>query len=216
MNPDPGAGIPSAVVVDYGMGNLRSAQKGLEKAGVKAVVTSDPAKVRSAEAIVLPGVGAFKDCMANLTRAGLVSPVLEAIERGRPFLGICLGMQLLMTMSEEFGVHHGLDIISGRVVRFDPEAGLKIPHMGWNRVHYSSGNRLFEGIPDGSFFYFVHSYYVHPQNSSVVCGWTDYGERFCSAITRDNIFATQFHPEKSHHHGLKILENFGRIVASYK
>jgi len=203
---------PTVAVVDYGMGNLRSAQKGLEKAGVKAVVTGDPAMVRSADAVVLPGVGAFRDCMANLTNAGLVPPVLEAIERGKPFLGICLGMQLLMTVSEEFGVHRGLDVIPGRVVRFDMESGLKIPHMGWNRVHYSGDRSLFEGIEDGSFFYFVHSYYVVPEEESVVCGWTDYGDRFCSAIARGNLFATQFHPEKSHHHGLKVLENFGRIV----
>jgi glutamine amidotransferase len=198
------------------MGNLRSAQKGLEKVGVRAIVTSDPVAVQSADAVVLPGVGGFRDCMANLTQAGLVTPVMSAIERGKPFLGICLGMQLLMTISEEFGIHHGLDIIPGRVIRFDPETGLKVPHMGWNRVHYSGDNKLFEGIPDGSFFYFVHSYYVAPENSSVVCGWTDYGERFCSAITRDNLFATQFHPEKSHNHGLKILENFGKIVKGYK
>jgi len=210
------ANSPTVVVVDYGMGNLRSAQKGLEKAGVGAIVTSDPAAVQSADAVVLPGVGGFRDCMANLTQAGLVAPVMSAIELEKPFLGICLGMQLLMTISEEFGIHHGLDIIPGRVVRFDPETGLKVPHMGWNRVHYSGDNKLFEGVPDGSFFYFVHSYYVAPEENSVVCGWTDYGERFCSAITRDNLFATQFHPEKSHNHGLKILENFGKIVKRYK
>jgi len=203
---------PAVVVVDYGMGNLRSAQKGLEKAGVNAVITSDPATVQGADAVVLPGVGAFQDCMANLTSAGLVAPVLEAIEQEKPFLGICIGMQLLMTISEEFGVHRGLDVIPGRVLRFDPDTRLKVPHMGWNRVHYSGDNRLFEGIEDGSFFYFVHSYYVAPEDGSVVCGWTDYGERFCSAIARDNLFATQFHPEKSHNHGLKVLENFGRIV----
>lgn len=202
----------NVVVVDYGMGNLRSAQKGLEKAGVNAVVTSDPATVQSADAVVLPGVGAFRDCMANLTSAGLVAPVLDAIERKKPFLGICIGMQLLMTVSEEFGLHRGLDIIPGKVVRFDPETGLKVPHMGWNRVHGTGDNRLFEGIEEGSYFYFVHSYYVVPEDRSVVCGWTDYGARFCSAIAQENLFATQFHPEKSHKHGLKILENFGRIV----
>jgi len=200
------------VVVDYGMGNLRSAQKGLEKAGIGAVVTSDPEEVRAADAVVLPGVGAFSDCMANLTKTDLVSPVMDAIDRGKPFLGICLGMQLLMTLSEEFGLHRGLGVIPGRVVRFDPGSGLKVPHMGWNRVHFSGDKRLFEGIEDGSFFYFVHSYYVVPEDESVVCGWTDYGERFCSAIARKNLFATQFHPEKSHHNGLKILENFGKIV----
>lgn len=206
----------SVVVVDYGMGNLRSAHKGLEKVGINAFVTSDPAAVRSAGAVVLPGVGAFRDCMANLSRAGLVSSVLDAIERGKPFLGICLGMQLLMTISEEFGLHHGLDVVPGRVRRFDQDAELKVPHMGWNRVHYSGDDRLFEGIPDGSYFYFVHSYYIAPVDESVVCGWTEYGERFCSAISKDNLFATQFHPEKSHNHGLKVLENFGKIVAGHK
>ena len=213
MNPFVDAKSPTVVVVDYGMGNLRSAQKGLEKVGVNAVITSDPAAVQSADAVVLPGVGAFQDCMANLTEAGLMAPVMDAIEQGKPFLGICLGMQLLVTISEEFGIHRGLDVIPGRVVRFDPDTRLKVPHMGWNRVHYSGDNRLFEGIEDGSFFYFVHSYYVAPEDESVVCGWTDYGERFCSAIARDNLFATQFHPEKSHNHGLKVLENFGRIVS---
>lgn len=201
------------VVVDYGMGNLRSAQKGLEKAGINAIVTSDSAAVEAADAVVLPGVGAFRDCMANLTKAGLVPPVLDAIEHRKPFLGICIGMQLLMTVSEEFGVHRGLGVVPGKVVRFDSQSGLKVPHMGWNRVHYTGENRLFDGIKDGSFFYFVHSYFAVPEDNSVVCGQTDYGERFCSAIAHGNLFATQFHPEKSHNHGLKILENFGKIVA---
>ncbi len=214
----PGTPRPSGcvVVVDYGMGNLRSAQKGLEKAGVRAVVSSDPAVVRSADGVVLPGVGAFRDCMKNLTDAGLVDPVLEAIEGNRPFLGICLGMQLLMSVSEEFGIHKGLDVLPGRVVRFPARKDLKVPHMGWNRVHYATRSPLFQGIPDGSFFYFVHSYYVVPDQASAVAGWTDYGERFCSVLARGNLFATQFHPEKSHRHGLKVLENFGRIVAGHK
>lgn len=206
-------GSSNVVVVDYGMGNLRSAQKGLEKAGISALVTSDPEAVRSADAVVLPGVGAFRDCMANLTKAGLVPPVLDAVQRKKPFLGICIGMQLLMTVSEEFGVHPGLDVVSGRVVRFDPESGLKVPHMGWNRVHYTGESRLFDGIRDGSYFYFVHSYFVVPEDDSVVSGYTDYGERFCSAMSRGHLFATQFHPEKSHNDGLKVLENFGRVVA---
>lgn len=216
MSADAGGRRPTVVVVDYGMGNLRSAQKGLEKAGVNAAVSSDPDFVRSADAVVLPGVGAFRDCMSNLEKAALVQPVREAIGEGKPFLGICLGMQLLMTISEEFGVHRGLNVISGRVVRFQPTEGIKVPHMGWNRVHLTGDRRLFEGIPDGSFFYFVHSYYVVPEDGSVVCGWTDHGERFCSAIARGNIFATQFHPEKSQNNGLKVLENFGRIVEEYK
>ena len=177
----------------------------LEREGFKTV--------KAADAVVLPGVGAFRDCMANLTGAGLVPPVLDAVQRQKPFLGICIGMQLLMTVSEEFGIHPGLDVVPGRVVRFEPGSGLKVPHMGWNRVHYKGDSRLFEGIRDGSYFYFVHSYFVVPEDDSVVCGHTDYGERFCSAISRGNLFATQFHPEKSHNDGLKVLENFGRIVA---
>jgi len=203
---------PSIVVVDYGMGNLRSVQKGLEKAGCQAVVSSDPARIESAAGIVLPGVGAFRDCMANLTRARLVDPVLESIEKGKPFLGICLGMQLLLGVSEEFGTHEGLGIVPGRVVRFPADRDLKVPHMGWNRVHFSGASPLFEGIPDGSYFYFVHSYYADPDSSEAVSGWTDYGVRFCSSISMDNIFACQFHPEKSQRWGLKILENFGNIV----
>ena len=207
---------PTVVVIDYGMGNLRSAQKGLEKVGVRAVVSGDPGVVASADGVVLPGVGAFKDCMDHLRAAGLVEPVLDAIAAERPFLGICLGMQLLLSMSEEFGVHEGLDVVPGRVVRFPSGQGLKVPHMGWNRLHFAGESPLFEGVPEGSFFYFVHSYYVAPEDDSAVGGWTDYGVRFCSAISRGNLFATQFHPEKSHRHGLKILENFGRIVASHK
>ena len=203
---------PSVVVVDYGMGNLRSVQKGLEKAGCQAVVSSDPGRIKSASGIVLPGVGAFRDCMANLTRARLVDPVLEAIDEGKPFLGICLGMQLLFGVSEEFGTHDGLGIIPGRVVRFPVDRDLKVPHMGWNRVHFSGSSPLFRGIPDASYFYFVHSYYAVPDSGEVVSGWTDYGVRFCSSISVDNVFACQFHPEKSQRWGLKILENFGNII----
>lgn len=135
---------------------------------------------------------------------------------GKPFLGICLGMQLLMSVSEEFGIHQGLDIIPGRVVRFPHDAKLKVPHMGWNRVHIGRPNPLFAGIPDGSFFYFVHSYYVLPDSEESMAGWTDYGVRFCSAFARDNLFATQFHPEKSAPWGLRVLENFGIIVRGRK
>ncbi|MDT8395127.1 MAG: imidazole glycerol phosphate synthase subunit HisH [bacterium] len=204
------------VVVDYGMGNLRSAQKGLEKAGVRAVVSGDPGVVASADGVVLPGVGAFKDCMDNLRSSGLVKPVLDAIAADRPFLGICLGMQLMLSVSEEFGMHEGLGVVPGRVVRFPSGQGRKVPHMGWNRLHLAGQSPLFQGVPEGSFFYFVHSYYAVPEDDSVVGGWTDYGVRFCSAISRGRLFATQFHPEKSHRHGLKILENFSRIVADYK
>jgi len=206
---------PSVVVVDYGMGNLRSAQKGLEKAGVNAAITSDPAAVSDADGVVLPGVGAFRDCMANLTQAKLIDPVLEAVHEGKPFLGICLGMQLLLTVSEEFGMHKGMDLVPGKVIRFPHDLGLKVPHMGWNKVFYNQGQpgRLFDGIPEGSFFYFVHSYIAAPDDISAVSGFTDYGLQFCSAISSGNIFATQFHPEKSAPWGLNVLENFGKIVA---
>jgi glutamine amidotransferase len=207
---------PDVVVVDYGMGNLRSVQKALERVGCQATVTSDPGRISSAEGVVLPGVGAFRDCMANLAQAKLVDPVREAIVDGVPFLGICLGMQLLLSVSEEFGIHGGLDLIPGRVVRFPHRRDLKVPHMGWNRVHWSEQSPLFEGIPDGAFFYFVHSFYAEPDDPAVVSGWTEYGVRFCSAISKDNVFACQFHPEKSQKWGLKILENFGKFVQSLK
>jgi len=207
------AKVPSVVVVDYGMGNLRSAQKGLEKAGVEAFVSSDPEEVNTADGVVLPGVGAFRDCMANLTQARLVDPVQNAIREGKPFLGICIGMQLLFSISEEFGLHQGLDVIKGRVVRFPATKNLKVPHMGWNRVHDTARSPLFEGIHDGTYFYFVHSYYAVPEEKGVATGWTDYGSRFCSAISRGNLFATQFHPEKSDKWGIRVLRNFGRIVA---
>lgn len=207
---------PIVAVVDYGMGNLRSAQKGLEKVGVRAVVSSDPGFVAEADGVVLPGVGAFKDCMDNLRSAGLVDPIQDAIASSKPFLGICVGMQLLLTVSEEFGTHEGLGAVPGKVVRFPRDKELKVPHMGWNRLHQAGGSPLFEDVPEGAFFYFVHSYYAVPESDSAVGGWTDYGVRFCSAISRGNLFATQFHPEKSHEHGLKILENFGRIVADHK
>jgi glutamine amidotransferase len=195
------------------MGNLRSAQKGLEKAGVQAFITSDPEEVDAADGVVLPGVGAFRDCMANLTQAKLVDPVQNAIRQGKPFLGICIGMQLLLSVSEEFGIHQGLDVIKGRVVRFPASRDLKVPHMGWNRVHNSGASPLFEGIPDGTYFYFVHSYFAVPDEKDIIAGWTHYGTRFCSVISRGNLFATQFHPEKSDRWGIMVLRNFGRIVS---
>ena len=207
---------PTVVVVDYGMGNLHSALKGMEKAGVNAVVSGDPSVVAGADGVVLPGVGAFRDCMANLSRARLEGSIHEAIAEGKPFLGICIGMQLLMTLSEEFGTHSGMDIVGGRVVRFPGDRGLKIPHMGWNRVYTRREIPLFDDIPDGSFFYFVHSYYVVPEEQDVVAGVTEYGVEFCSVIAWENVFATQFHPEKSQPWGLKVLENFGRVVQVWK
>lgn len=207
---------PSVAVIDYGMGNLRSVQKGLEKVGCSAIVSSDPSVIASSDGIVLPGVGAYRDCMSNLTQAKLVDTVQDAVREGKPFLGICLGMQILMSISEEFGLHQGLDLVPGRVVKFPPNRDLKVPHMGWNRVYSTGPNPFLKGIPDGSFFYFVHSYYAEPESEDMVATWTDYGLRFCSSISTGNLFACQFHPEKSQRWGLKLLENFGEIVAEYQ
>ena len=203
-------------IIDYGMGNLRSVQKGFEKAGFDAVVTADPKVVLDAEKVVLPGVGAFPDCMRNLEQGGFVEPLLKVIREGRPFLGICLGLQLLFTESEEFGIHRGLDVIPGRVVRFPEglrEGGeeLKVPHMGWNQLAIRRRPPVFAGIEDGTNVYFVHSFYVKPDDESVVAATTGYGIEFCAAVWKDNIVATQFHPEKSQETGLKILKNFGEL-----
>ena len=203
-------------IIDYGMGNLRSVQKGFEKVGFDAVVTADPKVVLEAERVVLPGVGAFPDCMRNLEQGGFVEPLLKVIQGGRPFLGICLGLQLLFTESEEFGVHKGLDVIPGRVIRF-PEGmeengeELKVPHMGWNQLAIHSRPPVFAGIDEGTNVYFVHSYYVKPADQAVVAATTGYGIEFCAAIWKDNIIATQFHPEKSQEKGLRILKNFGEM-----
>ncbi|GAM09540.1 imidazole glycerol phosphate synthase subunit HisH [Geobacter sp. OR-1] len=203
-------------IIDYGMGNLRSVQKGFEKVGFDAVVTADPKVVLEAEKVVLPGVGAFRDCMRNLEQGGFVEPLLKVIADGRPFLGICLGLQLLFTESEEFGLHRGLGVIPGRVVRF-PEGmaenseKLAVPHMGWNQISFRNRAPIFAGIDEGANVYFVHSYYVKPEDESVVATTTNYGIDFCSAVWKDNIVATQFHPEKSQQIGLKILKNFGEM-----
>jgi glutamine amidotransferase len=203
-------------IIDYGMGNLRSVQKGFEKVGFEAVVTSDPKVVLEAERIVLPGVGAFPDCMRNLEQGGFVDPLLKVLQEGRPFLGICLGLQLLFTESEEFGTHKGLNVIPGRVVRFpegmaEGDEELKVPHMGWNQLSVKRRPPAFEGISDGANFYFVHSYYVQPEDASVIATTTSYGIEFCSSIWKENIVATQFHPEKSQDKGLAILRNFGAM-----
>lgn len=198
-------------IVDYGMGNLRSVEKGFARVGAEAIVTSDEKDIEKARAIVLPGVGAFRDCMANLKNLKLLDPILKAIEQGKPYLGICLGLQILFSESEEFGHSEGLGIVKGVVKRFPP-SDLKIPHMGWNTIRYVRRPPIMASIEDGSFFYFVHSYYVSPDDSTVIATTTDYGITFTSMIWKDNIFATQFHPEKSQRLGLKILENFTRFV----
>jgi glutamine amidotransferase len=201
-------------IIDYGMGNLRSVQKGFEKVGFEAVVTADPRQVLEADRVVLPGVGAFRDCMRSLETGGFIEPILKVIESGRPFLGICLGLQLLFTESEEFGLHKGLGIISGRVVRF-PEGmrengeKLAVPHMGWNQIAFRQRPAVFADIDEGTNVYFVHSYYVKPEDQVVIATTTGYGSEFCSSICLDNVVATQFHPEKSQEVGLRILKNFG-------
>ena len=206
----------SIVIIDYGMGNLRSVQKAFEQVGCQAVVTTDPALASRADKLVLPGVGAFRDCMRNLTDGGFVAPIRAHIDAGKPFLGICLGLQLLFTESEEFGRHRGLGIIPGKVVRFPAGAQeqgdvLKVPHMGWNRIDIHRPAPLYQEVPDGSFVYFVHSYYVVPDDPAVIATETGYGQSFCSSIWRDNVMATQFHPEKSQAVGLQMLKNFGEM-----
>ncbi len=203
-------------IIDYGMGNLRSVQKGFEKVGFEARVTDDPRDVEKAERLVLPGVGAFKDCMDNLRKGGFVDPILEHVAKGRPFLGICLGLQLLFSESEEFGHHQGLGIVPGKAVRFaaDMRQGgeeLKVPHMGWNQISIERQAPIYQGVAEGASVYFVHSYYVVPEDAKVVATTTDYGMTFCSSIWQDNVMATQFHPEKSQQVGLQILKNFGDI-----
>jgi glutamine amidotransferase len=203
-------------IIDYGMGNLRSVQKGFEKVGLAAVVTADPRVVLEAERVVLPGVGAFRDCMSNLEQGGFVEPILKIIREGRPFLGICVGMQLLLTDSVEFGLYQGLNIIPGHVLRFPDrmeENGekLAVPHMGWNQLNFKKTPHFLNGLNDGTDVYFVHSYYARPDEDSCVATTTHYGFDFCSSIVKDNIVATQFHPEKSQNAGLRILKNFGEM-----
>ena len=205
-------------IVDYDMGNLRSVQKAFEAVGYPAAVTRDPKVIADASHVVLPGVGAFGDCMRNLEAYGLIDPVMRAMASGKPFLGICLGLQLLFSESDEFGTHQGLGVIPGKVVRFPsfPSEGssraLKVPHMGWNAVTMRKHTPAMEGVPDGAYLYFVHSYHVVPDDPAVVCTTTEYGEPFVSSIARDNIFACQFHPEKSQAGGLRIIKNFGGMA----
>ncbi len=199
-------------VVDYEAGNLRSVVKALERVGAQPVVTSDPAQVLKATALLLPGVGAGDAAMGALHQRHLVEAIREYVALGRPFLGVCLGLQLLMESTEE-GEAPCLGVLKGRVVRL-PQ-GLKVPHMGWNQVHFRGEHPVFQGIPQGSNFYFVHSYYAKPRDPSVVAGVTDYdGVQFCSAVARGSLAATQFHPEKSGDTGLRIYENFVRFAAA--
>jgi glutamine amidotransferase len=196
-------------IIDYGMGNLRSVHKAFEAVGHESVVTREARIIADANHVVLPGVGAFGDCMANLEQYELIDPICAAIKSGKPFLGICLGLQLLFTESEEFGTNKGLGIIPGRVRKFVLDTTLKVPHMGWNEVEIVRPAPPFEGIRTGSHCYFVHSYYVEPADAGVTAAVTDYGHRFTSAVWKDNIVACQFHPEKSQGIGLQLIKNFG-------
>jgi glutamine amidotransferase len=198
-------------IIDYGMGNLRSVQKAFERVGADAQVISKPEDVASADKLVLPGVGAFRDAIDELRRQELVEPLREHLAAGKPFLGICLGLQLLFDVSYEDGEWEGLGIIPGKVVRFDDQPGLKIPHMGWNQLERPDDSPLFAGIPHDAYFYFVHSYYVIPNDPAVIAARTVYGQPFTSAISRGNLFATQFHPEKSQQVGLRLLRNFADL-----
>lgn len=198
-------------IIDYDMGNVRSVSKAFEKVGGASVVTRDPKVIDGASHIVLPGVGAFRDCMRNLEEYGLVEPILKSIEKGKPFLGICLGLQLLFEESDEFGVHKGLGVIKGRVERFKDAPGLKVPHMGWNEAKKAKESSLLEGIKDNEFFYFVHSYYAVPSDRSVNLTTTGYGVDFTSSVEAGNVMACQFHPEKSQKAGLRVLKNFSEI-----
>ena len=198
-------------IIDYGMGNLRSVQKGLERVGFDAVVTRDVGQIQSARGVVLPGVGAFSACMENLGKFGLIEPIQEIVRQKKPFLGICLGFQLLFSESEEFGRQKGLDLFPGKVLGFHASADLKVPHMGWNRIAKKQDSPFLDGITTGDYVYFVHSYYVKPDHDDVIATTTDYGIEFCSSVWKDNIVATQFHPEKSQDVGLRILKNFAEV-----
>ena len=195
------------VIVDYGAGNLRSVARAVAHNGYEPLVSCEARAIEAAQALILPGVGAAADTMRNLQHGGLVQPLKEYIASGRPFLGVCMGQQALLSVSEEGGEHACLDVIPGRVRRF-PGGGLKVPHMGWNRVRQVRPHPVFEGIEDGAYFYFVHSYYPDPAARGVVIGETDYGIAFASVLARDNVVATQFHPEKSGASGLRFYANF--------
>jgi imidazole glycerol-phosphate synthase subunit HisH len=198
-------------IIDYGMANLRSVQKAFEHLGHAAVISGDPSRVAKAAKLVLPGVGAFCDGIAKLRDSGLTDTVLDHIRAGRPLLGICLGLQFLFTRGYEDGVHQGLDLFAGDVVRFNAQPGLKIPHMGWNQLRLRGNCPLFRGLHDGDAVYFVHSYHAVPRDREIIAAETDYPDPFVSAIWRDYVFATQFHPEKSQRVGLTILQNFAEI-----
>ena len=200
-------------IVDYGMANLRSVQKAFERVGHRAEIISRPEQVERADKIVLPGVGAFQDAVATLRSTELASPIVRHIEQGKPFLGICLGLQMLFDVGYEDGEHRGLGVLRGKCVRFDVDQsmGLKVPHMGWNQLTVKRRSPLLRGLGDDSCVYFVHGYHVETDDDSVIATTTDYGRPFVSSVWRDNLMATQFHPEKSQRVGLQMLANFAAM-----
>jgi len=198
-------------IVDYQMGNLRSVQKAFERTGHQARISSRPEDIATADKLVLPGVGACGDAVGELRRRDLVAPIRDHIDAGKPFLGICLGLQMLFDVSYEGGEHEGLGVMPGKVVRFDLPNGYKVPHMGWNQAQFVTKPPIFDGIDEGTYFYFVHSYYVVPTDQNVTAVQAEYGGPFCAGVWRDNLFATQFHPEKSQRAGLQVLRNFAQL-----
>jgi glutamine amidotransferase len=204
--------VAPILIVDFGMGNLRSVQKGFEKVGAMADISSDPGRIAEAAKIVLPGVGAFQDAMVRLRSSGMVPAILDHIRAGKPMLGICLGLQLLFSRSHEDGEHEGLNVFPGEVVRFPRLPGLKVPHMGWNQVRIRRRAPILEEVAEGTHFYFVHSYHVVPRDWEHVATETDYPTPFASAIWQDRLFATQFHPEKSQRAGLRMLHKFAALL----
>ena len=200
-------------IVDYGIGNLRSVEKALQSVGADARLVSKPELIRSADKVVLPGVGAFKDCVAALRASGLAEPTLEHISSGKPFMGICVGLQMLFDVGFEDGEHQGLGVLKGKCIRFDVDRtlGLKVPHMGWNQLNVQRTSPILKDLPEGCGVYFVHSYHVVPDDTNIVASTTDYGRPFVSSVWWENVLATQFHPEKSQKVGLQILANFAAM-----
>jgi glutamine amidotransferase len=203
----------ATAIIDYGMGNLRSVQKAFAEVGCDAQIVSTPEQINRAEKIVLPGVGAFRDAIATLREKNLAEPIMEHIRKGKLFLGICLGLQMLFDVGYEDGQHQGLGVVAGKCIRFDVDEkfGLKVPHMGWNQLNQKQKTPLLRDVPPAAGVYFVHSYHVVPTDDSVIATTTDYGQPFVSSIWRDNLLATQFHPEKSQKVGLTVLANFAAL-----
>lgn len=198
-------------IIDYDAGNIRSVEKAFAHLGEQTVVSRDPKVLMDADKVVLPGVGSFGDAMGNLRKYGLVPVIHDMVNSGKPFLGICLGLQLLFESSEETPGVEGLGILKGRILRIPPAPSLKIPHMGWNSLHLQNNGRLFRDIPEDTYVYFVHSYYLHAEEPEIVKAVTDYSTEIHASVEKDNVFACQFHPEKSSRYGLKILENFAKL-----